>query len=133
MREQIEQLADGASAPADGHPLDDFGDQDKKRNEKRREELADSRRRGQRNGHGKLHGHMPFEQVGNRFFEDRIPADRDAGKRQPVYPCNARNQTEPDDKKDQRHEPDTGPLDRTCRGFVLGPPVFLVLAARALR
>ena len=123
MREQIEQLADSPPAPADSHPLDDFGDQHKKRNQKRSEELADSRRRGKGNGHGELHGHMPFEQVRNRFFEDRIPADGDSGECQPVYPCDARNQTEPDDKQDQRHEPDAGPLGRGFPRFVLGPPV----------
>ncbi len=127
LRKQIEQLPDGAPPPANRHSFEDFGDQHKNRNQKRGEELADSRRRHKGDGHGEFHGHVPFQQIGNRFFKDGIAADGDTGESQPVDPAYARNHAGPDDEQNQRHQSDARPLGAASRVVVF---VFAVLGRR---
>jgi hypothetical protein len=78
LRKQVQQFPDGASAASHRHPFQDFGDQHEYRDEQGREELANHRSRYQRDGHGQFHGHAPFQQIGNRFFEDGVASDQEA-------------------------------------------------------
>ncbi len=131
LRQQVQQLPDGASAAPHRHPFDDFGDQHEQRNQKRGEEFADGRSRRQGDGHGKLHGHAPLEQVGNGFFEDRQAADDDTRQRQPIDAGKARNPTGPDHQQNQPYESNAGPLFPASRVIVLLGLVFVAGRAHA--
>jgi len=111
-------MTDSPSAAPHRQPFDDFGDQHEESNQQRGEELADSRRRRQRDGHGKFHGHAPLEQVRNRFLEDWIAADGDTGQSQPVDSTGSRDPARPDQQKNQRHQYHSSPFDAASGGIV---------------
>ena len=117
LRQQVQQFADRASAASHRHPFQNFGDQHEDRDEQGREELADDRGGYQRDGHGKFHGHAPFQQIGDRLFEDGIAADQDAYQREDVDSAHARNQLRP-------HENENDGNKRYPRPF---EPAFVVI------
>ena len=77
LRQQVQQILNGAAPAAHGQLLQDLGDQYEEHDQEGREYFANRQRGDQRNGHGEFHGHAPRQKIGESFVEYRVAADQD--------------------------------------------------------
>src|SRR5437667_967726 len=73
---EIEQILNGSPASPNCETFQNFGGKHEASNDQRSEELSDSQRRDKSDGHREFHRHLSFDDVLDRFLEDRIPADQ---------------------------------------------------------
>ena len=76
LREKVQHVLNGAPSTSHGQPFKYFGCQDKGSNDQRGEELPNSQRGDERDGHRKLHRHAPLDDVLERLLEDGVAADQ---------------------------------------------------------
>jgi len=105
--------------PAHREPLKDFRDQHKQRDDQRREYFPNRQRRQDGDGHRKLHGHSPFQNILNRFVKNGIPAN-DGAK----HPHKDKRQTKvhsckPKRPRGHRDKPNSNDLPPVEMVFVL--------------